>query len=122
MLCEFCSDGSKSVGCTCYRMEYYTANKPFLAYEQLKLVFRKDRATGNLAESATDVLESMNAENKDDFEIEHNVTPAPSPSNTTSRSPVPNEGEATSKKRKRSPGLSKMFEVTTNKIVKQQIK
>ena len=79
-------------------------------------MFGKDRATRNMAESITDALENMNAENNDDFEFEHNVPPALSPSNTTSRSPVPNEGEATSKKRKRSPGLSKMFEVTTNKI------
>ena len=49
------------------------ANDPFMAYEQLKLVFRKDHATGNMAESATDALEYMNAENDDDCEIEVNI-------------------------------------------------
>ncbi|KAL6503823.1 hypothetical protein OROGR_025746 [Orobanche gracilis] len=81
----------------------YTANKPFPAYERLKLVFGKDRASGNMAESAIDALENMNAENDDDFENEHNVFPTPTPSNTTSRSPVPNEGEGTSKKEKDHP-------------------
>ena len=57
-----------------------------------------------MAESATDALENMNAENNDDFEFEHNVPP------------VPNEGDATSRKRKRSPGISKLFEVTNSKI------
>lgn len=94
----------------------YTANKPFPAYERLKLVFGKDRATGNMAESATDAFENMNAENDDDFETEVNVPTAPSPSNTTSNSSVPNEGEGTSKKRKRTTELSKLVEETKNEI------
>ncbi|KVI01359.1 Myb/SANT-like domain-containing protein [Cynara cardunculus var. scolymus] len=66
----------------------YMANKPFPTYEWLKLVFSKDCATGNMAESATDALESMNMENDDDFSTEVNVPPIPSPSNTTSFPPL----------------------------------
>ncbi|KAJ9539520.1 hypothetical protein OSB04_032253 [Centaurea solstitialis] len=100
----------------------YTANKPFPAYEQLKLVFGKDRATGNMAESAADALESMNAENDDDFEIPPNVPPAPSPSNATSHAFVQNEGEATSKKRKGQPSYPKCLKQPLIKLMKQQIK
>ncbi|KAJ9545499.1 hypothetical protein OSB04_025206 [Centaurea solstitialis] len=89
----------------------YTVNKPFPVYERLKLVSEKNRATGNMTESATNALENMDTENDDDFDIEHNIPFAPSPSNTTSRSPC-------SKRRRnnKSPGLSKLFEVTNNKI------
>ncbi|KVH88451.1 Myb/SANT-like domain-containing protein [Cynara cardunculus var. scolymus] len=95
----------------------YTANKPFPAYERLKLVFGKDRATGNMAESATDALHNMNMEDNEDFSTEFGVPPFPSPSDPTSPSFIPpSEGEETSKKRKRTTELSKMVEATKNSI------
>ncbi|KVH98752.1 hypothetical protein Ccrd_023023, partial [Cynara cardunculus var. scolymus] len=94
----------------------YTANKPFPAYERLKLVFGKDRATGNMAESATDALENMNMENDDDFPTEVNVPPIISPPSTTSHSSIPNEGEGTSKKRKRTNEIFKLMDEIKNEI------
>ncbi|XP_024977138.1 uncharacterized protein LOC112514768 [Cynara cardunculus var. scolymus] len=91
----------------------YTANKPFPDYERLKLVFGKDRATGNMVESATDALENMNIEDNEDLATEFGVSLFPSLSDTTSPSFIPpSERKETSKKRKRTTELSKMVEAT----------
>ncbi|KAJ9536940.1 hypothetical protein OSB04_029673 [Centaurea solstitialis] len=42
----------------------YIANRPFPQYERLKTIFGRGRATGSLAESAADAMESINLESK----------------------------------------------------------
>ncbi|KVI07823.1 hypothetical protein Ccrd_013811 [Cynara cardunculus var. scolymus] len=88
----------------------YTANKPFPAYERLKLVLSKNRATRNIAESATHSLKNTNMiifQPKLMF-LPFEVLPI--------QLLIPNEGEETSKKRKKTNEISKLVKETKNEI------
>ncbi|KAJ9535563.1 hypothetical protein OSB04_un001303 [Centaurea solstitialis] len=79
----------------------YTANKPFPTYERLSIIFGKDRATGSMAESATDAVENMNMETEDFIETEVFSVPLSNPSNVASGSAAPSGGETSTRKKKR---------------------
>ncbi|KAJ9565642.1 hypothetical protein OSB04_001608 [Centaurea solstitialis] len=79
----------------------YTANKPFPTYERLSIIFGKDRATGSMAESATDAVENMNMETEDFVETEGFSVPLSNPSNVASGSAAPSGGETSTRKKKR---------------------
>ncbi|KVI08161.1 Myb/SANT-like domain-containing protein, partial [Cynara cardunculus var. scolymus] len=84
----------------------YIANKPFPQYERLKTIFRKDRATGSMAESAADALEHINLESAVGDDTDELNVPLTTPSNGASASSIPQDVEASSKKRKRKAGVS----------------
>ncbi|KAK2645252.1 hypothetical protein Ddye_020447 [Dipteronia dyeriana] len=89
----------------------YTANRPFSHYERLVTVFGKDRATGNMAESATDALDNMRLETEESGTAGF-TRPSTTPSNVASASSDPNTGEASKRKRKRN------VSSTTEEIIK----
>ncbi|XP_048429301.1 uncharacterized protein LOC103951385 isoform X1 [Pyrus x bretschneideri] len=69
----------------------YKPNKPFPLYLRLCTVFGRDRATGSMAESATDAIENMRLENEDGdetFEMPP-TSPTPSPSIGSSNASQP---------------------------------
>ncbi|KAK2643783.1 hypothetical protein Ddye_018978 [Dipteronia dyeriana] len=78
----------------------YTANRPFPHYERLVTVFGKDRATGNMAESAADALDNMGLETEESGTAGF-TQPSTTPSNVASASSDPNIGETSKRKRKR---------------------
>ncbi|KAK2653137.1 hypothetical protein Ddye_012993 [Dipteronia dyeriana] len=67
----------------------YTANRPFPHYERLVTVFGKDRATGNMAESAADALDNMGLETEESG-IAGFTQPSTTPSNVAFASSDPN--------------------------------
>ncbi|CAN6691264.1 unnamed protein product [Malus baccata var. baccata] len=69
----------------------FKPNKPFPLYPRLCTMFGRDRATGSMAESATDAMENMGVENEDcneTFEMPP-TSPTPSPSVGTSSASQP---------------------------------
>ncbi|KAK2650661.1 hypothetical protein Ddye_018150 [Dipteronia dyeriana] len=92
----------------------YTANRPFPHYERLVTVFGKDRATGNMAESAADALDNMGLETEESGTAGF-TQPSTTPSNVASASSDPNTGEISKRKRKRNVSstteeITKVFE------------
>ncbi|KAK0573499.1 hypothetical protein LWI29_008979 [Acer saccharum] len=78
----------------------YTANRPFSHYERLVVVFRKDRAIGNMAESAADALDHMGLEN-DELDTSGFTQPMSTPSNVASSSSTLSTEQTSKRKRKR---------------------
>ncbi|KAK2655952.1 hypothetical protein Ddye_009004 [Dipteronia dyeriana] len=78
----------------------YTANRPFPHYERLVKVFGKDRATGNMAESAADALDNMGLKTEES-DTAGFTQPSTTPSNVAFASSDPNIGEKSKRKRKR---------------------
>ncbi|KAK2659606.1 hypothetical protein Ddye_006139 [Dipteronia dyeriana] len=92
----------------------YTANRPFPHYERLVTMFGKDRATGNMSESAADALDNMGLETEES-DTAGFTQPSTTPSNVAYASPDPNTRETSKRKRKRNVSstteeITKVFE------------
>ncbi|KAK2652332.1 hypothetical protein Ddye_012188 [Dipteronia dyeriana] len=92
----------------------YTANRSFPHYERLVTVLGKDRATGNMAESAADALNNMGLETEESGTTGF-TQPSTTLSNVASASSDPNTGETSKRNRKRNVSstteeITKVFE------------
>ncbi|KAK0592470.1 hypothetical protein LWI29_019743 [Acer saccharum] len=79
----------------------YAVNRPFSHYERLVVVIGKDRAIGNMAESAADALDHMGLEN-DELDTSGFTQPISTPSNVASASSTSSIEQTSKQKRKRS--------------------
>ncbi|KAK2635021.1 hypothetical protein Ddye_029813 [Dipteronia dyeriana] len=97
-------------------LKNYTANRPFPHYERLVTVFGKDRATGNMAESAADALDNMGLETEESGTVGF-TQPSTTPSNVASASSDPNTRETSKRKRKMNVTISNNHTLKPRKTI-----